>query len=297
MLDPEALAVFVAVADHGHFQRAADALGIAQSVASKRLQRLEHALGTRLIERGSRTAVVPTRAGALFLPQARAALETLARTGRIGMALARGEAGPLTVGYVFSAAMAGVLPRLITTLAHSLPGIAVMPTLMETPDQLKALADGRIDLAIVRPRPAWPADCQELARHREGLLVAMSAASPLASTAPLHAADLAGQTFLTPQFHEEVGLAQTVTALAKAARLPAPLIRRTADFITAASLAAAGQGVILAPASLARLNLEGLVFRPLADHAGTVDLVTLAGAHVPPQVVAALKRDPGSSQG
>nr|WP_282435880.1 MULTISPECIES: LysR family transcriptional regulator [unclassified Novosphingobium] len=288
VLDPDTLAVFVAVADHGHFQRAADALGIAQSVASKRLQRLEDALGARLIERGSRMAVAPTRAGMLFLPQARAALETLARTQRVGRALARGEAGPIQVGYVFSAAMAGVLPRLIATLAQVLPGVEVMPALMETPDQLKALADGRIDLAIVRPRPSWPAGCVEVARQREGLLVAMGETSPLAAASPLRAADLAGQTFLTPQFHEEVGLAQTVAALAKAAGLPPPPIRRTADFITAASLAAAGQGVILAPASLARLHLEGLVFRPLADHAATVDLVTLASPQAPPGAVAAL---------
>ncbi|KAJ8138371.1 hypothetical protein OY671_008416, partial [Metschnikowia pulcherrima] len=46
---------------------------------------------------------------------------------------------------------------------------------------------------------------------------------------------------------------------------------RTDDFISAAVLAAAGRGVVLAPASLQHLALDGLTFRPSADHAATVE--------------------------
>lgn len=42
-------------------------------------------------------------------------------------------------------------------------------------------------------------------------------------------------------------------------------IERTADFLTAASLAAAGFGLVLAPASLVKLNLDCLVFRDISD--------------------------------
>ena len=41
-----------------------------------------------------------------------------------------------------------------------------------------------------------------------------------------------------------------------------PPIIRTDDFVTAAALAAAQEGVVLAPASLAHLNMGGLRFLP-----------------------------------
>ena len=44
MLDGDQLEVFLAIAETRHFVRAADRLGIAQSVVSKRLQRLEDRL-------------------------------------------------------------------------------------------------------------------------------------------------------------------------------------------------------------------------------------------------------------
>jgi hypothetical protein len=50
-----------------------------------------------------------------------------------------------------------------------------------------------------------------------------------------------------PQFHEEVGLAEAVRDLARAGGFAMPALHRTDDFISAAVLAAAGRGVVLAP--------------------------------------------------
>ena len=288
MLDPRSLEVFLAVADARNFQRAADALGIAQSVASKRLARLEDELGARLLERGSRARIELTRAGELFLGEARSVLAALERAERVGRSVASGAAGPLRMGFVFSAAMTGVLTQVVGALADALPDVEALPVLMDTPAQLRALVDDRIDIAIVRPRPSWPERTKVLGVHREPMIVALGERMALAERAGLTLADLAGQTFLTPQFHEEVGLAQTVRDLARSGGLPEPTIRRTGDFITAASLAAAGQGVILAPASLARLGIQGLAFRPIEGHATELSLVLLARADVPAKVCVVL---------
>lgn len=295
MLDGASLEVFLAVVEHGHFVRAADSLGIAQSVASKRLARLEDALGARLLERGSRTRITLTRAGALFVDEARAALAALRQAERIGRAVARGSAGPLRVGYVFSAAMSGVLPRLVRTLRERLPGVEVLPSLMDTPAQLRALAEGALDVAIVRPRPSWPERAVEVARYGEAMIVALGDGMALAGRVALSPADLVGQTFLTPQFHEEVGLAETVRDLARAGGLPAPIIRRTGDFITAAALAAAGEGVILAPQSLAALRIEGLTFRPITGYTARIELVVLARQELPAEQLTALTREAGKN--
>ena len=58
----------------------------------------------------------------------------------------------------------------------------------------------------------------------------------------------------------------------RAGALPPPSILDTGDFLTAANLAAAGFGVVLAPRSLSHLALAGIVFREISDYDGSVDL-------------------------
>ncbi|MFZ3121332.1 MAG: LysR family transcriptional regulator, partial [Variovorax sp.] len=64
------LRVFVAVAESGHFTRAAERLGMSQSSLSAALGKLEKMLGTRLFDRHTR-ACKPTEAGTALLPAAR----------------------------------------------------------------------------------------------------------------------------------------------------------------------------------------------------------------------------------
>ena len=67
---------FVAIADHGSFQKAADALHITQTALTRRLQNLESSLGVPLIERTTRSvSLTPT--GRDFLPQGRRLLAEL----------------------------------------------------------------------------------------------------------------------------------------------------------------------------------------------------------------------------
>jgi DNA-binding transcriptional LysR family regulator len=62
-LDLEAVAAFAAVVDHRAFGAAASSLGIARSVMSKRIARLEKGAGVRLLERTTRHVAL-TEAGA-----------------------------------------------------------------------------------------------------------------------------------------------------------------------------------------------------------------------------------------
>lgn len=68
-LDLRLVRYFTVVAEHLNFARAAAELHVAQPSLSRQIQRLEDALGVRLLERtpqGSRL----TAAGAAFLPRA-----------------------------------------------------------------------------------------------------------------------------------------------------------------------------------------------------------------------------------
>ena len=72
----EDLKAFVVVARNGSFARAAADLCIAQSALSKRVQRLEHAAGTQLLERRAR-GVALTVAGHAFLMRAQRLVDEL----------------------------------------------------------------------------------------------------------------------------------------------------------------------------------------------------------------------------
>jgi DNA-binding transcriptional LysR family regulator len=72
------LAAFVSAVETGTVQGAAEALALTQSAATKRIRALEARVGVTLLERG-RFGVRPTAAGRLLYPEAREALDALAR--------------------------------------------------------------------------------------------------------------------------------------------------------------------------------------------------------------------------
>lgn len=288
MIDPESLRAFVAVAELGHFVNAADRLGVAQSVVSKRLKRLEDQIGCRLVERGQRRKVLLTKAGILFLPEARAGIAALEKTEQLGRKFGRGGAGPIKVGFVFSAIMTGVLPHIIRGLRSRLPDVEVEPVSLETPSQIAAVHEGKIDIGIVRPRPAYPGDITAIPVHTEQVVVVLAEDNPIARAKNLHARDIAGQRIIVPQFHEDVGLIDVIRGIAATAGAPLPDIHRTSDFITAAGLAVSGAGIVIAPQSLTRLNLQGLCFRDIVDYTGRLDLVLIMRSDIPPEISQAL---------
>lgn len=73
----EDLRAFVVVAQHGSFAQAAAFLCIAQSALSKRVQRLEHRMGTALLERRAR-GVALTQSGHIFLARAQRLVDEVA---------------------------------------------------------------------------------------------------------------------------------------------------------------------------------------------------------------------------
>ena len=157
MLDARQLRYFIAVAEELSFARAADRLNVAQSAVSLQIKGLEEVFGARLLNRRKRAAVSLTEAGRLFLSEAVAAIRQLERAEQVGHLAARGELGHIEVGYVTSAGMNRILPSLLREYRRSHPAVQLRLTAMETPRQLDALAEGRLDAPLIRPRPGYAA--------------------------------------------------------------------------------------------------------------------------------------------
>jgi DNA-binding transcriptional LysR family regulator len=78
-IDTLGVQAFVAIADFGGFQKAAETLHVTQTAVTQRLRNLEDFLGVMLVERTTRSIAL-TSIGEDFLPQARRLLEELSST-------------------------------------------------------------------------------------------------------------------------------------------------------------------------------------------------------------------------
>jgi len=74
MITSRDLTRVVALADHGHFGRAAKALGITQPALSRSMEDLERRLGAKVFDRG-RWGLAPTEAGELIIARGRLILQ------------------------------------------------------------------------------------------------------------------------------------------------------------------------------------------------------------------------------
>ena len=68
--------------------------------------------------------------------------------------------------------------KLLRECRRSHPAVQLRQRAMETPRQPDALAEGRLDAALIRPRPSYAAGVAARVIHREALWVALAADYP-----------------------------------------------------------------------------------------------------------------------
>lgn len=273
MIELRALQMFLLLAEELHFGRTAEALGIAQSALSNQIRRIEDKIGARLFERGRRSAVSMTPAGHTFLAEAKATIAQAQRAEDIGRMAGRGEAGHARIGFVLSAALSGVLSGSLGYVRRELPLMKIDAEPMETPEQIDGIAHGRLDVGFIRPRAVYPPGIEVQVVHKEGLLIAMCSGHALADKDRILAQDLASETFISPQFNDTDGFAETIVRLSTVGGFDAAPAMRTCDFVTATALAGAGYGMVLAPVCMAHIHRRDVVFRRIHDFDFEVQIV------------------------
>ncbi|WP_067435120.1 LysR substrate-binding domain-containing protein [Nocardioides jensenii] len=263
------LRYFVAVAEELHFGRAAERLHMAQPPLSQQIRQLEAELGVALFTRTTRQVAL-TPAGARYLDRTRAVLAAVEQAGVEAARVDSGEVGRVSIGFIGSATYS-LLPQLARDLRAALPDVEVdVKGEMLTPDQVVALRDGTIDIALMRT-PVPHDDLEVLVVRRESLIVALPSHHPLAETESVQVRDLRDEPFVTyPSEHRSV-LHDTVLALCQRAGFSPRKGVQVAETSTLVVFVAAGLGVALVPESVSALQLSGVTFRPLAETA-TVEL-------------------------
>jgi DNA-binding transcriptional LysR family regulator len=127
-MDFDELRIFARVADLGSFSRAAEQLGLAKGHVSTSIQRLEARLGTRLLQRTTRSVRL-TQDGELFLERCKELLAETEQLQAMFSPISGGLSGRLRIDLPSSFARDFVIPRLPEFLnAHPLLEIGISTT-------------------------------------------------------------------------------------------------------------------------------------------------------------------------
>ena len=114
----------VAVDDHRHFGRAAEACFVSQPTLSSQLRKLEDELGVALFERAPRN-VMPTAVGRLILHHARGVLVEVDQIEALAKAAAEPGAATLQIG-VFPTLAPYLLPHVVGPLHERFPLVELL---------------------------------------------------------------------------------------------------------------------------------------------------------------------------
>lgn len=187
------LKYLVALADTGHFGKAAERTFVSQPTLSAQLKKLEEYLGVKLVERQPKNVQL-TEVGKQIVIRARRMLDE----GDEIVALARSNtdpfAGKLKVALIPTIGPY-LLPRVMQKIRKGLPHLGLMLYEYQTEALLKRLRDGEIDLGIMA-LPAIADGVESRALYEENFTVALPNGHPLAAKSTIKVQDLKGQTLL-----------------------------------------------------------------------------------------------------
>ncbi|GLK56157.1 LysR family hydrogen peroxide-inducible transcriptional activator [Methylopila capsulata] len=136
-----------ALAEHGHFGRAAEACSITQPALSMQIKALEEELGAALFER-DRRQVRLTSFGEEIALRARHILRSLDDLEGYARGARGGLAGKLRIGVIPTIAPY-LLPSLVAELTRLHEGLDLHVRETLTPKLVQELNEGRLDMAIV----------------------------------------------------------------------------------------------------------------------------------------------------
>ena len=257
------LTYFVAVAEHRHFGRAAQACNVSQPTLSGQLLKLEQQLGVTLFERNNRRVSI-TPVGEQILEHARRALEeaglveSLAETSRDQLV------GPLKLGVIPTLAPY-LIPLILGPLREAYPRLTIELWEDITVSLLERLRSQRLDAALLATEIP-ESDLTTVDLFDEPFLAALPASHRLASRKKIDVADLADDLLVLADGHCLAGQAREACGRSRRSGDAHPQrALQAASLETLANLVAAGYGTTLAP-QLAASSMErrGVVLRPLA---------------------------------
>jgi len=248
------LRYFAVLATELSFTRAARKLHVSQPPLSYQIANLEAELGARLFNRTSRSVEL-SEAGKALLPHALAVLERIDDARGHVRRVAEGVEGRVKLGLAGSHFL-GPLPRFIKQFRERRPGVEVVLHEMRPADHVQALREGRLDLSISRSAPA-DGELKAALLWRDPVVGVVPLGHRLAERTRIRVAELKGEDFVFLRL-DSSAFAQRVFDACVATGFAPRIVQEVVEIPAVLNLVAAGLGVSLVPASLARLRQDAV---------------------------------------
>ncbi|WP_449429270.1 LysR substrate-binding domain-containing protein [Rhodanobacter umsongensis] len=188
------LQYLVALAEHRHFGRAADACFVSQPTLSTQIKKLEDELGVPLVERTPRKVLL-TEVGRDIAIRARDVLNEIEQIRGVARRTLDPESGTVRLG-IFPTLGPYLLPHVLPLVRAAFPRLELLLVEEKTEVVLRLLREGKLDAGIL----ALPLHEESLHTEflfEEPFLLAVSGEHPLAhKQGQLKLADLSSQNLL-----------------------------------------------------------------------------------------------------
>ncbi|MFT4116831.1 LysR family transcriptional regulator [Bradyrhizobium sp.] len=253
---------FVVVAEELSFRRGAERLNLDQSALTRRIQKLEHQLGFKLLERTTREVAL-TPAGRSFYEANLGLIREYGRAVESARFVAEGKTGELRLAYMSFAATLQ-MPRLVSRYRALCPHVALKLSYIRTQGQKLALANGEIDLGLMIGPFEHP-DFETLKVANEPLCLITSRDHPIAQARSISPRELAEHEFVVGDMTEWQAYRWRLTDLFSSEGLTMKVALEASNPMALLGLVAAGLGVTIYPESLAGFVGERLAFTPIDD--------------------------------
>jgi LysR family hydrogen peroxide-inducible transcriptional activator len=237
------LRYLVAVADHRHFGRAADACFVTQPTLSTQIKKLEKELGVELVERNPRQIIL-TDAGAQVVERARVILGEADDIRDLAQRAQDPEAGSIRLG-LFPTLAPYLLPHVVPHLHARFPKLELLLVEEKTEVVVDRLGTGQLDAGILA-RPINDERLHEELLFAEDFVLAVPADHRLAaSDEPVSISVLATEHVLL--LEEGHCLRDQALAVCQVAGASERHGFRATSLETLRQMVAAGVGVTLLP--------------------------------------------------
>ncbi len=192
--DLHQLQAFIAVAERSSFRAAAEHIHLSPPALSRRIEKLESILGTRLFNRTTREVEL-TSLGRIFLERARSAVDDL-EAAMLGISdIAATRSGRVTVACVPSAALY-FLPQVIRSFSSQYPAIRIRVIDESMSQTLQSVLSGESDFGIGFMSSLMP-EIEFEGIHDDPFVVAMRRDHPLASRKSVGWPAIAGERLIS----------------------------------------------------------------------------------------------------
>jgi DNA-binding transcriptional LysR family regulator len=227
---------------------------------SAQIKQLEEELGARLLERTTRSVSL-TAAGAVFLEQSREIIAKASLAAETARKAGVGRVGMLRLGFI-TLSTSPKLAQALRRFHHSYPEVQIIVSDHTTAEQYHLLDQSELDIGLLRPPVENPdLDWRDLEDVHQ--VLAAPAGHRLARKAALEWKDFDGEGIVMIQstgqhrFYDEF-----LNACARSGAKVHPA-QYAKDISSKLWLISAGFGIAPTTASVSRIKLPGLVFRPL----------------------------------